>query len=128
MVWHSYCFIAAADIQMHNSLCRSGQAVRMYVPPSSDRPTTMTLPHPVRPAESVVPTVLRDKIIMLFLHHYPYGLVLNRWDRVFIRRLGTKINCAKLGFKNSVTLVRSLSDIVTVKELAGGGCRLHICE
>jgi len=43
----------------------------------------------------------------------------------FTRQHGSTINWAKLGFKNSLELVRSVPDVVRVEELSGGECRMH---
>ena len=127
---------------------RSGSGSGSDRPTTRARPRAITRPCPVSPAESVracpscsdkpvatlpvgpampvpvVPAFTKGQFRTLFLC-YPEGIPSNQLDIAYVRRFGNNIDCAKLGFKNSVELVRSLSDIVTVEELAGGGCRLH---
>ena len=90
-------------------------------------PKPATVPRSVKSVIRLVPAFTRWQLKTLFLSH-PRGLLSNQLDTAmtsFTRQHGSTINWAKLGFKNSLELVRSVPDVVRVEELSGGECRMH---
>ena len=89
---------------------RAGQTPRRYPAPRSNRPT---LPPPT------VLAFIRGQIRSLLLS-YPNGLPSVQFDTAYARRFGNHVDFARMGFKNLLELMRSLSDIVAIEESSRG--------
>ena len=85
---------------------RKGPPPRRYPAPRLNRPT---LPPPT------VQAFIRGQIRSLLMS-YPNGLPANQFETAYARRFGNHIDLARMGFKNLMELMKSLSDIVTVEE------------
>lgn len=89
---------------------------------SSKRKTRVTTYHP-EPAP-VVPHFIRTQIKEL-LSGYPSGLLGSMFAVAFSRRFGQELNYDKLRFSSLGHLLKSISDIVRIEDMRGGGYRVY---
>ena len=89
---------------------------------SSKRKTRVTTFHPE--PTPVVPHFIRTQIKEL-VSSYPSGLLGSMFALAFNRRFGQELNYDKLRFKSLGHLLDSISDIVKIEDMRGGGYRVY---
>lgn len=88
-------------------------------------PKRKTRPATYRPErEPVVPHFIRTQIKEL-LSGYPSGLLGSMFALAFHRRFGQELSYEKLRFKSLGHLLESMSDIVRIEDMRGGGYRVY---
>ena len=75
-------------------------------------------------SEPVVPHFIRTQIKEL-LSGYPSGLLGSMFSLAFHRRFGQELSYGKLRFKSLGHLLESMSDIVRIEDMRGGGYRVY---
>ena len=89
---------------------------------TTKRKTRLTTYHP-EPVP-VVPHFIRTQIKEL-LSGYPSGLLGSMFALAFHRRFGQELSYEKLRFKSLGHLLESLTDIVRIEDMRGGGYRVY---
>ena len=88
-------------------------------------PKRKTRPATYRPErEPVVPHFIRTQIKEL-LSGYPSGLLGSMFALAFHRRFGQELSYEKLRFKSLGHLLESMSDVVRIEDMRGGGYRVY---
>ena len=88
-------------------------------------PKRKTRPTTYRPErEPVVPHFIRTQIKEL-LSGYPSGLLGSMFALAFHRRFGQELSYEKLRFKSLGHLLESMSDVVRIEDMRGGGYRVY---
>lgn len=89
---------------------------------SAKRKTRLTTYHPE--PTPIVPHFLRTQIREL-LSQYPSGILGSMFAVAFSRRFGQELNYERLKFKSLSHLLESVSDIVRIEDMRGGGYRVY---